>query len=274
MSRLRVLTMNVLAPEYACWPERRRLLAGRLRALEPDVVALQEIAPDGVAELLGDGWHVVAHSGVDGGVGAALASRWPVGETHEIDQRPAGRPIRPAWCATVVAQVLAPPPWGPLWMVHHKPSWPYGYEAEREVQALRTARFVEELLPRPEEHVVLLGDLDAPPDSASIRFLTGKQALNGTSVCYTDAWASCYPAEPGHTFTPANALVRAGDMPLETGRRIDYVLVRGGPWGPPLAVAACRRVLVDPIDGVQASDHYGVFAELTLPPHPPGAWPD
>ena len=32
MSRLRVLTMNVLAPEYACWPERRRLLAGRLRA--------------------------------------------------------------------------------------------------------------------------------------------------------------------------------------------------------------------------------------------------
>jgi endonuclease/exonuclease/phosphatase family metal-dependent hydrolase len=83
------------------------------------------------------------------------------------------------------------------------------------------------------------------------------------SVCCTDAWASLYPEEAGHTFTPENALVRAGDMPLEAGRRIDCVLVRGGPWGPPPAIAACRRVLVDPIDGVQVSDHYGVFAELS-----------
>jgi endonuclease/exonuclease/phosphatase family metal-dependent hydrolase len=273
MNRLRVVTMNVLAPAYAGWPGRRELLAGRLRALEPDIVALQEVVPDGTAEILGEGWHVVAHSGVDGGVGAALASRWPVRETHELDQRPPGREIRTDWCATVVAEVLAPPPWGPLWIVHHKPSWPYGYEAERELQALRAARFVEELLPDPATHVVLLGDLDATPDSASIRFLTGKQALNGTSVSYIDAWASVYPAESGHTFTPDNALVRAGDMPLETGRRIDYVLVRGGPWGPPLAVAGCRRVLVDPVDGVQASDHYGLMADLTPPPHPPGAWP-
>jgi endonuclease/exonuclease/phosphatase family metal-dependent hydrolase len=273
VNRLRVVTMNVLAPEYAGWPGRRELLAGRLRALEPDIVALQEIAPDGTAEILGEGWHVVAHSGVDGGVGAVLASRWPVGETHELDQRPAGREIQTDWCATVAAEVLAPPPWGPLWIVHHKPSWPYGYEAERELQALRTARFVEEMLPDPATHVVLLGDLDATPDSASIRFLTGKQALNGTSVSYTDAWASVYPDEPGHTFTPDNALVRAGDMPLETGRRIDYVLVRGGPWGPPLAVSGCRRVLVDPVDGVQASDHYGLMADLTPPPHPPGTWP-
>jgi endonuclease/exonuclease/phosphatase family metal-dependent hydrolase len=62
-------------------------------------------------------------------------------------------------------------------------------------------------------------------------------------------------------------------MPLETGRRIDYVLVRGGPWGPPPAVSGCRRVLVDPVDGVQASDHYGLMADLTPPPHPPGTWP-
>jgi hypothetical protein len=38
-----------------------------------------------------------------------------------------------------------------------------------------------------------------------------------------------------------------------------------------LAVAGCRRVLVDAIDGVQASDHYRLLAELTAPPHPPGA---
>jgi hypothetical protein len=32
------------------------------------------------------------------------------------------------WCAALVAEVLAPPPLGPLLFVHHKPTWQYGYE--------------------------------------------------------------------------------------------------------------------------------------------------
>jgi hypothetical protein len=30
-------------------------------------------------------------------------------------------------------------------------------------------------------------------------------------------------------------------------------------------------VLVEPVDGVQASDHYGVLAELAVPRRPPGS---
>jgi len=33
----------------------------------------------------------------------------------------------------------------------------------------------------------------------SIRFWTGRQSLEGVSVCYRDAWASAHPGAPGRT---------------------------------------------------------------------------
>ncbi|MDI5976559.1 endonuclease/exonuclease/phosphatase family protein [Amycolatopsis magusensis] len=263
---MRVVTFNALTPELADWPRRREVIAEGIRALAPDLITLQEVGDD-IVELLGPGWHFAWHSGRDDGAGAVAASRWPLGAVHELDQRPAGREVRSAWCATVAAEVLAP---SPLWLVHHKPSWPYGYEAERERQAVAAARFVERLVPDPATTVVLAGDFDAEPDSASVRFWTGRQSLDGMSTCYVDAWRAKNPNDAGHTFSPHNVLVRDGDMPAEAGRRIDYVLLRAGIHGPPLAVADCRRVFTEPLGGVQASDHYGVFAEFEAVPRRPG----
>jgi endonuclease/exonuclease/phosphatase family metal-dependent hydrolase len=156
-------------------------------------------------------------------------------------------------------------------VVHHRGTYELDLESVRERQALATARFVEKLV-EPSVPVVLLGDFNAAPDAASMRFLTGKQSLDGVSVRYEDAWAAVRPDEPGHTFTPRNPLVRAGQMPLERGRRIDYVLVRGGPHGPLLDVAECRLVGTEPVAGVWVSDHFGVLADLRRPAHPPGEW--
>src|SRR4029453_16030231 len=99
--------------------------------------------------------------------------------------------------------------------------------------------------------------------SSSIRFWTGKQSLDGTSVAYRDA------TDSQDTFTPDNPLVTAGEMALETGRRIDYVMVRCGIHGPSLAVTGARRVFDRPVDGVWPSDHFGVLADLAVPEHPP-----
>jgi endonuclease/exonuclease/phosphatase family metal-dependent hydrolase len=83
----------------------------------------------------------------------------------------------------VAVEVLAPPPVGALLAVHHRGTFELQLEHVREQQALATARFVEDLVSdRPDLPVVLLGDLNADPDAASIRFLTGKQSLAGTSV--------------------------------------------------------------------------------------------
>jgi endonuclease/exonuclease/phosphatase family metal-dependent hydrolase len=61
-------------------------------------------------------------------------------------------------------------------------------------------------------------------------------------------------------------------MALELGRRIDYILVRCGTHGPTLPVADSRRVVDQPVDGIWASDHFGVLALLQVPEHTPGAW--
>lgn len=119
----------------------------------------------------------------------------------------------------------------------------------------------------------MAGDLDADPASASVRFWTGRQSLDGTSVCYRDAWESSHPDDPGHTLTPEHPLVKHQrfrgvqafiDWPF---RRIDYILVRfGSTCGRALQVHSCTKIFTEPVDGVWASDHFGVMAELGPPP--------
>lgn len=57
-------------------------------------------------------------------------------------------------------------------------------------------------------------------------------------------------------------------------RRIDHVLVRCVPHGPTLDVESCDLLLARAVDGVWASDHFGVVADLVLLDHPPGTWGD
>ncbi|MEU2270925.1 endonuclease/exonuclease/phosphatase family protein [Streptomyces olindensis] len=271
---LRLMTMNVLAPRYADGPRRRAVLVRELRRRDPDVLALQEVTRADAAALVDAGWQVVPHPRWSAdGVGAVLAARRPFGRTWADTLEVTRRTVHTSWCGVVAAELPLPEPLGPVLVVHHKPSWPYGYERERELQALATARLVERAVAeRRMRHAVVLGDFDAEPHAASLRFLQGLQSLDGTSVCFQDAWSAVRPGEPGPTFSPGNPLVRQGDMPETSDRRIDYILVRCGPHGPTLRVSSCERVLVEPVDGVHASDHYGLAAALTLPDHPPGRW--
>jgi endonuclease/exonuclease/phosphatase family metal-dependent hydrolase len=145
--------------------------------------------------------------------------------------------------------------------VHHKPTWQSGAERERERQAVASARIVEEILDGSDGHVVLAGDFDATPDAASIRFWTGRQSLDGMSVYYQDAWEAVHGNEPGHTFTPDNAL-RSPSWRPRPARRIDYVMVRCGDHGATLDVTGCELAFNQPVRGVWASDHFGVVADL------------
>jgi endonuclease/exonuclease/phosphatase family metal-dependent hydrolase len=71
------------------------------------------------------------------------------------------------------------------------------------------------------------------------------------------------PDDRGETFTPRNPLVADWDWPF---RRLDYILVRCGEHGgPTLEIASCDRIFDEPVDGVWASDHFGVVADLKLP---------
>jgi endonuclease/exonuclease/phosphatase family metal-dependent hydrolase len=62
-------------------------------------------------------------------------------------------------------------------------------------------------------------------------------------------------------------MVAEGTWPLERGRRIDHVLVRCAEHGPD--ITACARLFDRPVEGVWASDHFGVVADLAVAPAEP-----
>ena len=211
---------------------------------------------DQIAELT-DEFHVIhqKNRAPDGG-GISVASRLRIQQVHELDLHLTDRP-REFAAGAVMVEVEAPEP---LLFVNHFPSWQLDQESEREQQAVTVAREIDRLTSGRAAHVVVAGDMDADPSATSIRFWTGRTSLGGMSVCYRDAWEARHPDELGETFTPRNSLVADQDWPF---RRIDYILVRCGlHGGPTLQIERCERWLDEPVNGVWASDHFGVVAEL------------
>jgi endonuclease/exonuclease/phosphatase family metal-dependent hydrolase len=262
---LRIATLNAWGTR-GDWAHRRDVLADGFAALRPDLVTLQETIVtadyDQARDLLGPDYRLVHQRDREpDGQGITTASRWPVGQVIEVDLNVTPRTADFA-CTSLITEVLAPGPLGRVWLVNNLPSWEPHFEHERQLQAVKTAEVIEDLLAGAPGHVVIAGDFDADPDAASVRFWTGRQALDGFSVCYRDAWAAAHPGEPGGTYGPSNPLSADWDWPF---RRIDYILVRMQThYGPSLAVTGCQRIFDQP--GAIASDHYGLVADLARPP--------
>jgi endonuclease/exonuclease/phosphatase family metal-dependent hydrolase len=76
---------------------------------------------------------------------------------------------------------------------------------------------------------------------------------------FLDAWRAAGDGGPGDTWSNANPFAA---LDCEPDRRIDYVFV-GYPRDHGLGQVLTARVeAVEPVDGVQPSDHYAVYAEL------------
>lgn len=266
---MRVLTFNLFS-HHRRWAERREVIRSGINALAPDVVTLQEVVLgadyDQAKEVLGPDYHVFHQGGRSpDGVGAAIASRWPFTVLLEQDLHEPGGDST-GWIGSLaVAEIEVPMPVGPVLLAHHKPTWQLTMEHVRERQAVGSARAIEELLEGSDRHVILAGDFDAAPDTASLRFWTGKQSLDGLCVRYQDAWTAIHQDEPGYTFTPRNGFRSASWNPRPP-ERIDYVLVRCGAIGSSLDVTASQIAFDQSVDGVWASDHFAVVADLVPGP--------
>ncbi len=266
---LRVATVNIWC-RHGDWPARREVLREGFRTLQPDLVALQETVvtedSDQTRELFGNEYYVL-HQGrrTPEGVGCSIVSRWPPITVEEIDlcvtERvdPQDFPGR-----TTLAEFDTPV--GTVLFVNHKPNWQITYERERELQAVTAAAAIEKLAAGRELHVVLAGDFDARPDTASVRFWTGRQSLGELSVNYQDAWEFAHPDESGHTFTLENPLIVAeADWARIPPRRIDYIMVKCDDRGPTLRIRSAERLFDQPIHGHFGTDHFGVTADLEQP---------
>jgi len=275
---LRVLTMNIW---NFCEPyeKRQSLLRRGLQELDPDLMAFQEAGfVDGrhqAADVLGGmGYHILHQFEVQSDPrstnGCCVASRWPIEVTEllslDITEHTHGY-------AALAVRVAVPSPVGPLLFVSAVTSWELNREYERERQAVEIVKMVRRHARKEEFPPIIAGDFDATPEAASVRFLTGKQSLDGMSVCFRDAWAEVDDGGPGYTWTTDNRYVRewveAVMFEKRHARRIDYIFLGSFHDYPKFArISTCRVALDKPSDGVWPSDHYAVYAEIDVAPSP------
>lgn len=241
---------------------REPALISTLRSLDADVVGLQEVCsrePDQVAWLEAElGWEVVAAPGGDDDrftIVNAIGSPWPILESEwrylDVGDMPPHRTVLRARVET---------PAGPIDVYTTHLSHGFDQSALRCRQVAQVAEFVAERRPADADSLppVVLGDLNAVPDSDEIRTLTGVSAPPVAGLVFTDAWARV-GAGPGVTYSETNPHVVDSAWPE---RRLDYVLVgwpRPRPRGNP---QRAQLFGAEPVQGVVGSDHFGVVVDL------------
>jgi endonuclease/exonuclease/phosphatase family metal-dependent hydrolase len=282
MQVLRVATLNVWN-RSGPWTSRLRLIRRELETLAPDVVGLQEVMrlvrpgtgepvsleADQAAEIaVGLGYEIAYVGAADYGnglvMGNAILSRFPLLATRTERLPDEGTREHRA-----IVHALLETPWGrlPVFVTHF--NWRLEHGFVRLKQALFTAAWIEQQAPLEAGFLppLLMGDLNAEPDSDEIRFLRGLSVQGGKSVHFADAWIYGGDGSAGTTFDLDNDFARKNREP---SRRIDYIFARGPDaelrGEPLLAKVVFNTPEVGPGGAIWPSDHFGVYAEIAVEP--------
>ena len=263
------------------WRARAQAITAELRALGPDVVALQEswVEPDGAtqAAMLGErlGLRAVTAAPLAGfdryptapyWVVNALLSRWPleVVAAHPLPDEHG----EPTWRHVLLARVCRPDDrGGPFLAVASHLEHGLDRSPTRRAQAAAMAREVADGLGddgarRAANPAVLGADLNAVPWSDEVRGLTGATGPHVPGLVFVDAWEAAGGGGRGDTWAAANPRVPA--RAVHPNRRLDYVMVTWPRRRGVGHVAHCRLAGTAPIEGTWASDHHAVVADLDL----------
>ncbi|KPK93742.1 MAG: hypothetical protein AMJ88_06980 [Anaerolineae bacterium SM23_ 63] len=247
------------------WPQRARLIRDEIESLQPDLIGFQEVLRGEGVDLLdeilaGTSYHrdfVVAEESLPRpGVvfGNAIASRWPIASRAElILPNVEGNEARAALYCTVESTI------GSVCIGCTHLNWKVDQGAIRERQVVALVDHLLSECVSIEFPPILVGDFNAVPESAEIRYLKGLQSLDGKSVYFRDAWSHAGDGSEGLTWSRKNPYVMQW---LDPDRRIDYIFVglpQPGGWG---EILSCKIVCASEREGVWPSDHFGVYAEL------------
>ncbi len=268
---LRIMTWNLwwhFGDHARRWPA----IVDTIRAVEPDVLCLQEVwsdeggADDGrrLADELG--FHLARTDPVfwnNESFGNAVLSRWPTERIADellprVDRAPSHRRI-------VAARVDTP--WGPWPIASTHLDHRFDASPTRGAQLHQVMELAREWRGDPDTDLplVLGADLNAVPDSDEVRMLTGRSpGVEG--IVFSDAWEQSAddPDNPtGHTWLRSNPASTDSAWP---DRRLDYVLVswpRPKPVGNPIRTWTAGRPAQ--ADEVWPSDHLAVVTDLVTP---------
>jgi len=263
---LRCLTLNLWGAEPPL-DRRMAVVTAGLRALAPDVIALQEVRDvpgqlpnqaETLAQAVGM-HHIFAPATPFGGgeEGLAILSREPILE-HAVLELPHAQPTE----RRILLSARIACGQGSVWVhtSHLNYRLTHGKQREDQVLALESS-IATRTSDRPQ---ILMGDFNACPQADEIRWLRGQVTLDGRRTYFQDAWDRVHAGEAGWTWVRANPYTAKLAF-LEPDRRIDYIFVspmRGDGRG---TVHDCRIVFSEPeADGVFASDHFGLCAEVQV----------
>ena len=283
-NNLRVVTLNFWGTEPPL--DRRIALAVRqLKQLDPDVVCLQEARPlDGVSgrttgDVLGEqlgmhahyatscAWKAGDYEGLGAGQeGLAILSKQTPLATQRLEL-PHARTAETRQLLSVQLPTGSDPVWVHTTHLHYRLD--DGVAREAQVLAIDDAlrALGRDKTSAPQ---ILCGDFNATPDSDEMRFLRGLTTLAGRRTHFQDAWLRHHreaergdgPAQ-GITWSSENELTRPLRS-LDIDRRIDYVYVTSRKKDGRGTIRECRVVMTEREQGVCASDHYGVFADVQM----------
>jgi endonuclease/exonuclease/phosphatase family metal-dependent hydrolase len=264
MKTISVMTLNIWNDQEP-WPQRAHLIREEIRNLEPDLIGFQEVLRGEGVDLLDDilagtsyhrdfvetmeSW---PHPGVV--FGNAIASRWSIISRSElILPNVEGNETRAALYCAIESPI------GPVCFGSTHLNWKVDQGAIRERQVVALVDQLRSVCDSIEFPPILVGDFNAVPESAEIRYLKGLQSIDGKSVYMRDAWAHAGDGSSGLTWSRRNPYVVQW---LDPDRRIDYIFV-GLPQQDGLGeILSCKIVCASEHKGVWPSDHFGVYAEL------------
>jgi endonuclease/exonuclease/phosphatase family metal-dependent hydrolase len=244
------------------WDARLAAIRAQLRELSPDVIGLQEVLRfEGFdqAELVaeGMGYHIAygRHPEAVHPMGNAILSRFPIVRSEAMPLPHGGTDERRS---VLFAELDTPSGRFPIFNTHLNWKLDEGHVRELQVRFITDAIAERAPMGTTAFPTVLMGDLNAAPDSDEIRFLGGLTSLGGRRVYFADCFG-LVGAGDGATFSRRNPYAAALREP---NRRIDYVFVRGPDdhgRGEPLAASVCFD---SAHDGTFPTDHFGVVATL------------
>jgi len=283
---LRVATLNLLAHPYALRERVDRLVA-ELRGEDVDILLLQEVlrrkqakfnVPAVLADALGMP-HYADHHISGRSSGNVTLSRTPL---HRLRFDVGDRRMLATGTIVNGRRVV---------VINNHGAWGSFAGAARLEEAFLADRIAragfDAYSPNPEKGyrphrderpiVIYGGDLNTGPDSTPIRYLTGRDVVNGQSTFWMDAWDAAPAGAAGHTIHPTVwSEIEYGDRtdtPYLPGRhpreRFDYLLVHEWSYGHAGDPLRARRFGEGAFrhDGhdLTISDHLGVIADLYLP---------
>lgn len=244
---MKVLTLNTWQ-ERGLWAQRWEIILEGIRRLGPDIACFQELFNESWAGEVLKRSRFKSMLYQDDKCGNALYTNYSVKEwgVVTLTKSPIEEYLRYAVWGKLDVDGL------PLFVFNTHLSWMLEDGAIRQKQVEEILALIEKK--NPEGESLLMGDLNAPPDSAEIKYLIQKGN-------FRDLFEEARPGDERITWDNRNPYAADAVHPLPD-RRIDYILARGkGALLKNLVV--CDLIFTQPnAGGVRASDHYGVTAEF------------